>query len=117
LGYVDKAWVGESYPWQTVQHAKRIMDFREEHGHGRIIDVHYADLMRQPMDTMRQLYAALGDEFTPEAESSIQQWLNDNPQGKFGRHEYKLDEFGLTVEQLCADFADYLSAYCVEPEG
>ena len=44
---------------------------------------------------MRTLYAALGDEFTPEAEAGMRAWLADNPQGKFGRHEYKLAEYGL----------------------
>lgn len=117
MGYVDKAWVGENYAWQTAQHANRIMDFRKKHGEDRIIDVNYADLMRQPMEAMRQLYGALGDEFTPEAEASIQQWLDDNPQGKFGRHEYKLAEFGLTADNVRGKFAEYLDAYDIEPEG
>jgi hypothetical protein len=100
-----------------VQHANRIMDSRARLGHDRIVDVHYADLMRQPIETMRKLYASLGDEFTPEAQASMQAWLDDNPQGKFGKHEYKLGEFGLTPEKVRASFERYLSEYDVEPEG
>ncbi len=117
LGYVDKQWIAENYPWQTAQHANRIMDSREKLGHDRIVDVHYADLMRQPIGTMRKLYAALGNEFTPEAQASMQAWLDDNPQGKFGRHEYKLSEWGLTPEQIRPMFERYLASYDVEPEG
>jgi hypothetical protein len=117
LGYVDKAWVGENFPWQTAQHANRIMDARERLGRDRIIDVHYADLMRDPMATMRSLYAALGDEFTAEAEASIQTWLDDNPQGKFGRHEYKLAEYGIIPDDVRNLFSRYLSTYEVELEG
>jgi len=117
IGRVDMGWVGENYPWQAVQHANRIMDFRDRFGEDRIIDVHYADMMRQPIETMRKLYAALGDEFTPEAEASIQAWLDDNPQGKFGRHEYKLGEYGLTPDQVRGMFERYLSRYDIEPEG
>jgi hypothetical protein len=117
IGQVDKEWVGQNYPWQAVQHADRIMDFREKFGEDRIIDVHYADLMRKPIDSMRKLYAALGDDFTPEAETSIQAWLDDNPQGKFGRHEYKLGEYGLTPDQVRGMFERYLSRYDVEAEG
>ena len=40
-------------------------------GEDRVIDVHYADLMRNPIETMRKLYAALGDEFTPQAQASM----------------------------------------------
>jgi hypothetical protein len=116
-GYVDHEWLVQNYPWQAVQHADRIMDSRARLGHDRIVDVHYADLMRQPIETMRKLYAALGDEFTPEAQASMQSWLDDNPQGKFGKHEYKLDEFGLTPDGLRRSFERYLSEYDVEPEG
>jgi hypothetical protein len=116
-GFIDKAWLGENCSWQAVQHADRIMDFREKHGHDRIIDLHYADLMRRPIETMRQLYGALGDEFTPQAQASMQAWLDDNPQEKFGRHEYRLAEYGLTPEQVRGLFERYLSAYQVEAEG
>jgi hypothetical protein len=117
MGRVDTAWVAQNYPWQAVQHADRIMDTRARIGHDRIIDVHYADLMRRPVEIMRKLYADLGDEFTPEAESSMRKWLDDNPQGKFGRHEYKLGEYGLTPEQVRGNFERYLAEYEVEPEG
>jgi hypothetical protein len=117
MGHTDNAWLGENYPWQAVQHADRIMDFREKHGHDSMVDVHYADLMRQPIATMRKLYAALGDDFTPEAEASMQAWIDDNPQGKFGRHEYKLGEYGLTPDQVRKTFERYLSKYEIEPEG
>ena len=73
--------------------------------------------MRSPIETMRKLYAALGDEFTPEAQASMQAWLDDNPQGKFGRHEYKLGEYGLTPDKVRGMFERYLSRYDVEAEG
>ncbi|CAN7149668.1 sulfotransferase [Phenylobacterium sp. LjRoot219] len=116
-GRIDKDWIAEDMPWQAVLHADRIMDFRDRAGEDRVIDVHYADLMRSPIEQMRKLYAALGDEFTPEAQAGMQGWLDDNPQGKFGRHEYKLAEFGLTPDQVRGKFERYLSRYEVEAEG
>lgn len=110
-------WIAENCVWQAQQHYSRAMDFREKHGEDRVIDVHYADMLNDPMGTMRTLYGKLGDEFTPKAEAGIQAWLDDNPQNKFGRHEYELDEFGLSVEALKPVFARYESRYTVEPEG
>ena len=66
---------------------------------------------------MRKLYQALGDEFTPDAENGMHTWLADNPQDKFGRHEYKLAQFGLGVDKLEPMFERYLSRYDVEREG
>jgi hypothetical protein len=66
---------------------------------------------------MRKLYAALGDEFTPAAESAMRAWLDGNPQDKFGKHEYRLAQYGLSVERLAPLFERYLSAYEIEKEG
>lgn len=117
VGRTDYEWTGQNYSWQAVQHARRIMDSRAKLGHDRIIDVHYAEMVREPIETMRTLYAALGDEFTREAEAGMRAWLADNPQGKFGKHEYKLAKYGLTPEAVRAGLDFYLSEYDVEPEG
>ena len=113
----DLAWIGENIPWQAVQHTDKIMDSREKLSRDRMVDVHYADLMRNPLACMRQLYTALGDDLTPEAEAAMQSWLDDNPQGKFGKHEYKLAEFGRSPKDIRPLFERYLAAYDVEPEG
>jgi hypothetical protein len=113
----DMEWISENYPWQAVEHANRIMDARTKLGDDRIIDVHYADLIRDPLPAMRKLYKSLGDEFTEEADAGMRGWLKDNPQDKFGKHEYKLAQFGLTPQKVRAMFERYLSQYEVEPEG
>ncbi|MEO6093565.1 MAG: sulfotransferase [Novosphingobium sp.] len=117
MGKPDTEWLGQDYSWQCAEHANRIMDFRDKHGEDKIIDVHYDDMMTDPIGVMRKLYATLGDEFTAEAEAGIQGWIDDNPQDKFGRHEYKLAQYGLTKEQLEPLFERYLSRYDVAREG
>jgi len=116
-GRVDAAWIGENMSYQATEHVDRIMATRARIGHDRIIDSHYADVMRDPIAAMRQLYEALGDPFTPEAEAAMTAWLADNPQGKFGRHEYRLAEYGLSKEMLEPRFARYLAEYAIEREG
>ena len=93
------------------------MDFREKFGEDRIVDVHYAELTRQPLATMKKLYQTLGDDFSEGAEQGMQQWIDDNPQNKFGKHEYKLAEFDLTPKDVETLFERYLSKYDVEREG
>ncbi len=117
MGKIDSAWLGQNYPWQAKEHADRIMDFRDTYGEDRVIDVHYADMMQDPMGTMRTLYQQLGDEFTVEAEAGIAAWIADNPQDKFGKHEYKLAQYGLSLGQLEPMFERYLSRYDVAREG
>ncbi len=111
------AWISENYPWQAQEHADRIMDFRDRHGEDRIVDLHYAELMRAPIPTMRKLYDALGQPLSTEAKAAMKAWIDDNPQQKFGKHEYKLDQFGLSVDKLKPRFERYLARYDIEPEG
>jgi hypothetical protein len=115
-GKVDTAWIAENCTYQAKLHVDRLMAARERLG-DRIVDVHYADLTNDPLGSMRSLYRALGDEFTPEAEAGMKAWLADNPQDKFGKHEYKLAQYGLSVEQLEPIFEQYLSQYDVAREG
>lgn len=117
VGEVDAEYIGENCLYQAAEHANRVMDFRDKHGEDRVIDVHYADLMNDPISAMRKLYTSLGDDFTEAAESGMQTWLDDNPQNKFGKHEYNLEKFGLSVEKVKPAFERYLSRYDVEPEG
>ncbi|MGR4864716.1 sulfotransferase family protein [Caulobacter sp. LARHSG274] len=116
-GKIDYEWLGEDCPHQAQLHLDRIMDTREKLGHDRIVDIHYADITRDPMGAIRRLYADLGDALTPQAEAAMQAWLDENPQGKFGKHEYALEQYGLSVEALAPRFERYLSQYDVAREG
>lgn len=116
-GRVDHEWIGENMPYQAYLHANRAMDYRDKHGEDSMVDLHYAELLNNPIEAMRNLYKALGDDFTPEAEQAMTDWLAANPQGKFGKHEYKLDQYGLTLAQLEKGFERYLSRYDIAREG
>ena len=116
-GRVEKEWIAQNCTFQAVEHARRIMDFRDRHGEDSIIDVHYADLKDDPLGGMKRLYAALGDAWTDEAEQGMARWLSANPQNKFGRHEYRLAQFGLDEATLRPKFAPYLARYDVAREG
>lgn len=116
-GKIDHEWLGEDCSYQAVLHLDRIMDTREKLGHDRIVDLHYADVTRDPMGAIRKLYADLGDTLSAEAEAAMLAWLAENPQGKFGKHEYALDQYGLSVENLTPRFERYLSQYDVAREG
>ncbi len=116
-GKVDTEWLAENYPKQAAAHADRAMDARDAIGDDRIIDVHYADLMRDPIGTMRSVYAKLGDDFTEGAQAGMRSWIDDNPQDKFGTHEYKLAQYGLSKQALEPLFERYLARFDVEREG
>jgi len=66
---------------------------------------------------MKKVYAHLDDDFTSAAESAMHAWLAANPQNKFGKHAYSLEQYGLSVAQLEPFYADYIARFGVEQEA
>jgi hypothetical protein len=91
----------------------RIAEFRDAHGDDGFLDVQYPDLMADPIGVVRAIYEWEGTEYTPEAEASMRAYMDDNEQGKFGRHAYSLEPFGLDAGELTERFAPYVERFGV----
>jgi hypothetical protein len=89
----------------------RFMAARSNLGEHRFYDIDYRDLVGDPIGTVSTLYDGLGWELTPETLGRFRSYLDANPQGKHGRHDYSLDQFGLTEHQIRERFADYCVAF------
>jgi hypothetical protein len=75
----------------------------------RVIDVHYRDLVRDPIATIRRIYELAGLPWTIDAEAAIRKQLSSGKQHGGGRHRYSLDDFGLTeadVEAACPEYVE-----------
>lgn len=102
---------------QLSAHITRPMKARERIGDDRFFDLHYSALMRDPIGVMRALYDWAGDELTTSTERSMLDWLQRNPQDRFGVQPYSLDGTGVTRTDLKSVFAEYLAAFDIELEG
>jgi hypothetical protein len=113
----DPAYLGQNAKHQMREHVMRPLAVRDRLGDDRFFHLHYADLVSDPLATMRALYDWSGDDLSPETEAAMQAWLADNPQHKLGKAQYTLDEYGLSVDELEPVFAEYLAAIPVELDG
>ncbi|MDO8862975.1 sulfotransferase [Haliea sp. E1-2-M8] len=52
----------------------------------------YAQLVDQPLDALQALYREMGLNLEPAALQAMQGYLQQKPQGKFGRHQYSIGE-------------------------
>ena len=66
----------------------------------RFLDVMYADLIRDPLATVRRIYRHLGRGLSPAAEDRMRGFLAANPKDKHGRHRYSLAHFGLDADEV-----------------
>jgi hypothetical protein len=103
LGAEQLAW------W--VEGIGRAMAFRKKFGDDRFVDVSFADLQTDPVNTVAKSYERLGLTFSDEARASVQRWLDGHKPGHRGTHMYDLADYGLTPDQVREAFSDYLATY------
>ena len=102
------AYVAEHWPAMLEESVKRIEAFRAAHPEHPIVDVQYADLVRDPLRTVEDLYAACGEELDGGARDRIAAYVHAHPKTEFGTHGYDLAEFGLDAGELAERFAGYV---------
>ncbi len=105
--------------WGNVLEAciDRVEDFRVRRPGQRFVDVPYVQLMTDPLEAMRTIYAGAGRELTPEAAAAMTAYVEAHPKGKFGRHAYTLDDLGLDGDALSERFSDYIKRHDVAREA
>jgi hypothetical protein len=96
-----------------VEHA---IAARRRLGDERFLDVHYRELVTEPMGTMRTIYDFVGLELRPVVEQSMLDWQRANQSGVHGTHHYTAEQFGLSASQLRADYKFYIDHFDVAVE-
>src|SRR5690606_19953623 len=97
--------------WASLQELalQRGLLYRERMGdQSGICDVHYNQLISDPLNTVAGIYKHFGMTFSDAARDAVAQWLRDNPQDKHGVHKYTGEQFGLDVNQVRERFGFYI---------
>jgi len=63
-----------------------------------VIDIRYQDLLERPFDVVQSIYAFFNETMDPQAEQRIRRYIEENPQGKFGKHVYESADDALRAE-------------------
>ncbi|MBW1883550.1 MAG: sulfotransferase, partial [Deltaproteobacteria bacterium] len=114
---VDPIRVGRRIFDQTANSAGRAIAVRDRAPTGCVIDVHYEDLLRDPLKEIRRIYDFVEMEFDAEVEAVMKTWLARNPKHKNGPHRYQLEDFGLDPGELDARFERYRERFEVAREA
>ena len=112
---VGRDWIGK------LQHGvARGMDY-DDRARARgdanwCVHVHYSELMRDPVGTVRKIYAHFDEEPNSLHVRRIGAWMREKPQDEFGRHGYTPEEFGWSYEGLAETWQDYVERFDLERE-
>jgi Sulfotransferase family len=77
----------------------------------RILDVNYDTIRQDPMSVIKKIYHRAGLNMSAETEQKMAQWHATNEQGRYGKHEYSLEEFGMSEASVDQAFAEYIRRF------
>jgi hypothetical protein len=63
------------------------------------------------MRSVERIYDAVGAPLDDDAVARLQRWEEENPQHKRGEFSYRLEEFGMTRDDVEREFADYVDRF------
>lgn len=78
------------------------------------IDVTHDEFVERPMAVAERIYDHFELSLDAPARSALEAHTSANPKGRHGAHEYSLDDWGLTKEQVRSRFAAYAERFGIE---
>jgi hypothetical protein len=115
---VDPFAIGIEWSARLAAGLERTMAVRERGlpREAQVFDLHFADLMRDEIGTVRRLYAHFGLALGAEAESRMRRFLADDPRDKHGAHHYTLAAAGLDPGLERRRYSAYQAHFAIASE-
>ena len=82
-------------------------------GKGRLLDIRYDDLIRDPLGMVRRIYERFDIPLTGDIESPLAQWLHNRAADHRSKRTFRLEQFGLThhdVDQVLGSYRHELES-------
>ncbi len=83
----------------------------------QITDVHFQELMRDPVGSVEKAYASLELPFSAGFADAIRDYLANKPRDHFGKHRYAAADYGLSEAGIRESFRFYTDHYGIALEG
>ncbi len=83
----------------------------------RFVDVHFRELLKDPVAALRAAYEGMQRDFTDAHEDRVRRYLDEKPRGKFGVHRYTAREWGFDRRELHERMKPYIDRFGVELEA
>jgi hypothetical protein len=93
---------------------ERGLEARERTDPSRFIDIRFDDFADDNMATVEKIYAHFELPFDEAASSTMASYVANNPKGKHGKHEYDLEQYGLSLEMIRDRLGGYADRYELE---
>lgn len=79
-------------------------------------DMQFSDFVKDQFAVVERIYDAFGLPMTRDAETRMRAFIDDNPKGKHGVHQYSPEEYGVVPSEVRSAFSTYLERFDITPE-
>ncbi len=93
---------------------ERGLEARERTDPSRFIDVRFDDFIADNMGTAQRIYDHFELPLDGEARATMEAHVASHPMGKHGKHEYDLEQYGLTLDMIRDRLGSYAERYELE---
>lgn len=92
---------------------QRLMKYRDTTPQkaGQFLDIRFADLMRDPIEQVQNIYRTFGIRYDAALTKKLQRHMAENPQHRHGKPDYTLEKYGLNAQDIDAHFREYNTRY------
>lgn len=96
--------------------AKGIQDREELDRESQFYDLHFRDVLADPIGSLSKAFGAFGMDLSDTALAEMERWNATHKPGRHGAHDYTAATFGLDAAELSDRFAPYRARFGVEAE-
>lgn len=104
---LDPHFMGELNVRLWSEGMRRAIVFRDAGNDHRFHDIHFRAMHDDPVGQVRALYAWLGEEVSPEFESRMASWWEENTASREVRDKPDPERFGVDLDEVSKLFGDY----------
>jgi hypothetical protein len=112
----DPSCVAEEWLGKTCHAIESGMSFDNQAKDGWCDHILYADLIDDPIATVRRIYRRYDEEVSPLHERRMAVWMRSRTPETTGRHIYDPADFGWSYDALADRFREYQDRYAVPRE-
>ncbi len=110
---VDVHEVARYWAARTEDFLKASVADRDSLPNEQVIDVHFDDFMADMKGTVRQILERAGSRYTDETDRRVDRFIADNPKGKHGVVDYRLEDLGIDPQERREALAFYSKRFDV----
>ncbi|MFK7894684.1 MAG: sulfotransferase [Myxococcota bacterium] len=96
--------------------AQGMRDRAELDRESQFVDLHFRDVLADPVGQLRKAFGALGLPLSENAIEQMSAWQNQHQPERFGSHDYTAETYGLDPAQLSDAFSEYRAHFDIPSE-